>query len=75
MGKAAKEHRRKIQARNNKIKQDKDRAQKFQREFIMNLIKQEQEKGLFENNQDVNQIVSPIDAIQTDSTQIEGPSI
>ena len=41
----------------------------------MNLIKQEQEKGLFENNQDVNQIVSPIDAIQTDSTQIEGPSI
>jgi hypothetical protein len=75
MGKAAKEHRRKIQARNNKIKQDKDRAQKFQREFIMNLIKQEQEKGLFENNQDVNKIVSPIDAIQTDSTQIEGPSI
>jgi len=75
MGKAAKEHRRKIQARNNKIKQDKDRAQKFQREFIMNIIKQEQEKGLFENNQDVNKIVSPIDAIQTDSTQIEGPSI
>ena len=75
MGKAAKEHRRKIQARNNKIKQDKDRTQKLQREFIMNLIKQEQEKGLFENNQDVNQIVSPIDAIQTDSTQIEGPSI
>lgn len=70
MGKAAKEHRRKIQARNNKIKQDKDRAQKFQREFIMNLIKQEQEKGLFENNQVINPIIN-----QTDSTQIEGPSI
>jgi hypothetical protein len=75
MGKAAKEHRRKIQARNNKIKQDKDRAQKFQREFIMNLIKQEQEKGLFENNQVINPIINQIDAIQTDSTQIEGPSI
>lgn len=75
MGKAAKEHRRKIQARNNKIKQDKDRTQKLQRDFIMNLIKQEQEKGLFENNQVISPIVSPIDAIQTDSTQIEGPSI
>jgi hypothetical protein len=75
MGKAAKEHRKRVEARNNKIKQDKSRAQKMQREFIMNLIKQEQEKGLFENNQDVNPIVSPIDAIQTDSTQIEGPSI
>ncbi len=75
MGKAAKEHRKRVEARNNKIKQDKARAQKMQREFIMNLIKQEQEKGLFENNQDVDPIVSPIDAIQTDSTQIEGPSI
>jgi hypothetical protein len=75
MGKAAKEHRKRVEARNNKIKQDKSRAQKMQREFIMNLIKQEQEKGLFENNQDVDPIVSPIDAIQTDSTQIEGPSI
>jgi hypothetical protein len=71
MGKAAKEHRRKVQARNNKIKQDKSKAQKMQREFIMNLIKQEQENGLFENNP----IVNPVDAIQTESTQIEGPSI
>jgi hypothetical protein len=37
----------------------------------MNLIKQEQENGLFENNP----IVNPVDAIQTESTQIEGPSI
>ena len=34
----------------------------------MNLIKQEQEKGLFENNQVVSPIVNQIDAIQTDST-------
>ena len=40
MGKAAKEHRKKVQARNNKLKQDKNKNQKFQREFIMNMIKQ-----------------------------------
>lgn len=50
MGKAAKEHRKKIQARNAKLKQEKGKSEKFQREFIMNLIKQEQEKGMFENN-------------------------
>ena len=66
MGKAAKEHRRKIHARNNKIKQDKHRTEKLQREFIMNLINKEQERGLFDNNQDINKI---------NSTQIEGPSI
>jgi len=66
MGKAAKEHRKKIQARNNKIKQEKNRTEKLQREFIMNLINKEQERGLFDNNQDINKI---------NSTQIEGPSI
>ena len=50
MGKAAKEHRKKVQARNNKIKQQKTKMENMQREFIMNLIKQEQEKGMFENN-------------------------
>jgi hypothetical protein len=71
MGKAAKEHRKKVQARNNKINQDKAKAQKMQREFIMNLIKEEQEKGLFENNQ----VINPVDSIPTNSTQVEGPSI
>ena len=40
MGKAAKEHRKKIQARNAKLQQEKRKREKFQREFIMNLIKQ-----------------------------------
>lgn len=70
MGKAAKEHRKKIQARNNKIKQQKDKTQKMQRDFIMNLIKQEQEKGMFENMPTIN----PVDGTQIDTT-IEGPSI
>ena len=70
MGKAAKEHIKKVQARNNKIKQQKEKTQKMQRDFIMNLIKQEQEKGMFENMPTIN----PVDGPQIDTT-IEGPSI
>ena len=73
MGKAAKEHRRKVQARNNKLKQEKDKVQKFQREFIMNMIKQEQEKGMFENNPNI----APMPGLNGPAvdTTIEGPSI
>ena len=71
MGKAAKEHRKKVQARNNRLKQEKAKVQKLQREFIMNMIKQEQEKGMFENNPT---ITPSIDGPAIDTT-IEGPSI
>jgi hypothetical protein len=71
MGKAAKEHRRKVQARNNKLKIEKDKVQKLQKEFIMNMIKKEQEKGMFENTQTIN---PSIDGPAID-TIIEGPSI
>jgi len=70
MGKAAKEHRRKVQARNAKLKQQKAKVEKMQREFIMNLIKQEQEKGMFENNP----TITPIEGPAIDTT-LEGPSI
>jgi hypothetical protein len=43
-----KNHKQKLQARKNRIQQEKASAQKQQREFLMNLIKQEQEKGLFD---------------------------
>jgi len=71
MGKAAKEHRKKVQARNNRLKQEKAKVQKLQRDFIMNMIKQEQEKGMFENNPIIN---PSIDGPAIDTT-IEGPSI
>jgi hypothetical protein len=71
MGKAAKEHRKKVQARNNRLKQEKAKVQKLQREFIMNMIKQEQEKGMFENNPIIN---PSVDGPAIDTT-IEGPSI
>jgi hypothetical protein len=45
-----KNHKQKVVARNERIAQEKRKRENFQREFIMNLIKQEQEKGLFENN-------------------------
>lgn len=62
-----KNHKQKTQARKNKIKDQKNKVQKMQRDFIMNLIKNEQEKGLFNNTQNIDTPVS--------SPIIEGPSI
>jgi hypothetical protein len=67
--KTRKDHKKKVEARNKKIQEDKARMQKAQREFIMNLIKKEQEEGKFNNNPMIN----PIDGV--DGTMIEGPSI
>ena len=61
-------HKEKLQARKNKMQQDKNRAQKMQKEFIMNLIKKEQEKGMFENNPIIPSVIA-------DATIIEGPAI
>jgi len=49
--KARKNHKQKVAARNVAVKNESARVQKAQKEFIMNLIKQEQEKGLFDNVQ------------------------
>lgn len=65
-----KDHKKKLAARKDRLAQEKSKAQKFQKEFIMNLIKQEQEKGMFENMPTIN----PVDGPQIDTT-IEGPSI
>jgi len=68
-----KDHKKKLEARKNRLAQEKAQAQKYQKEFIMNLIKQEQEKGMFENNPTINGPI--IDGPMIDSTVIEGPSI
>jgi hypothetical protein len=62
-----KNHKKKLAAWKAKNQQDKNRQKKAQKEFIMNLIKQEQAKGMFENNP----TISPLD----NSISIEGPSI
>jgi hypothetical protein len=61
-----KNHKQKLAARNNRLANEKSNAQKFQKEFIMNLIKEEQEKGLFDNTTPIGNIDGPI---------IDGPSI
>ena len=66
-----KNHKQKVQARKNRLASEKAHAQKIQRELIMNLIKQDQEKGMFENTPNIN---SPIIDVPS-TTTIEGPSI
>lgn len=66
-----KNHKQKVQARNNRIAAEKAHAQKMQREFIMNLIKQEQEKGLFDNAPSIN--APSIDGPSIDGPIIDGP--
>lgn len=68
-----KNHKEKVQARNNRISNEKAREQKMQREFIMNLIKEEQGKGMFENTPSINGPI--IDSTIVDTPIIEGPSI
>jgi len=67
-----KNHKQKLAARNARLAQEKAKAQKFQKEFIMNLIKQEQEKGLFDNTPNIN---TTIEGPTIDGPVIEGPSI
>jgi uncharacterized protein YjgD (DUF1641 family) len=63
-----KDHKKKLAARKNRLAQEKVQAQKYQKEFIMNLIKQEQEKGLFDNTPNIN-------SIDGSGPIIEGPAI
>jgi hypothetical protein len=65
--KARKNHKQKVAARRVAVKNETVKAQKFQREFIENLIKQEQEKGMFNNNPTLDPLLNgPI---------IEGPTL
>lgn len=59
MGKKAKEHRKKIQARNNAIKSAQKKFQKTQQDFLMQMIEREKAAGAFNGTPitDPNQIV------------------
>lgn len=70
MGKKAKEHRKKVAARNQKIKQQQKSIQNAQRKFIMDLIEREKQAGAFENNPLIN---TPLPGV--DGPVIEGPQI
>lgn len=66
-----KNHKQKVEARKKRLNEEKKKREKFQRDFIMNLIKQEQEKGLFNNTTPINSEEVPI----IDGPVIDGPSI
>ena len=71
-----KNHKQKVAARNLRISHEKRKTEKMQREFIMNLIKQEQEKGLFDNTTPLNQDGGPIiDGPMVGGPIIDGPII
>jgi len=65
MGKKEKEHRKKVEARNNRLKQDKLKNDKIKREFFMDLIKKEKEMGMFDNTP----------SIKSEGPIIDGPTI
>ncbi len=44
-----KDHKKRSQARTQKIKEAKNRIEKLQKDYINAIIKQEKEKGLYEN--------------------------
>jgi hypothetical protein len=76
-----KNHKQKVAARNLRISHEKRKTEKMQREFIMNLIKQEQEKGLFDNTtplaQDGGLIIDGpmVDGLMMDGPMVDGPII
>lgn len=70
--KGKKDHRKKVQARNQRLAEQKRKNEKFQREFIMNLIKQEQEKGLFDNSQSISETPT-IDGPILNGLDLSGP--
>ena len=70
-----KNHKEKVEARKKRLAQEKTKNEKLQREFIMNLIKQEQEKGLFNDTPSLNPNGPMIDGPMIDGPVIDGPMI
>jgi hypothetical protein len=60
-----KDHKKKVAARNAKIKHETDKYQKFQRDMLMKMIEEEKNKGMFDNMPQIPQIPQ---------VTIEGPS-
>ena len=59
MGKRDKEHRKKIAKRNEQIIQQRKSFEKKQRDFLMRMIEQEKNNGLFKDNPTLPSITPP----------------
>jgi len=68
MGKKAKEHRKRVAKRNERIALEKKKIEKFQSEFLMRLIEAEKQKGAF------NTPVMPMPGFDG-PTNLFGPSL
>lgn len=74
--KLRKNHKKKVAARRESILQEKRKREKFQKEFIMKLIKEEQEKGMFDNTTPIEVTSgSSGDGPIIDGPIIDGPQI
>ena len=76
MGKTAKDHRKKVQARNQEIASQKKKMQKAQQKWLMDLIEREKAAGKFDNvppaTADQSQVIGASDPTLT---EIKGPII
>jgi hypothetical protein len=64
-----KDQKKRSRARTQRIKDNKNRLQKMQREMIMRMIEQEKNKGMFDNLQTIDPVINDSEI------NLEGPSI
>jgi hypothetical protein len=73
-----KEHKKRVAKRNNILNQERKKVEKAQKEFLMKLIQEEKEKGLFNNKPEEIKLPEPTIGIPlTDLNPVgfEGPKI
>lgn len=58
MGKKSKDHRKKVNARNEQIKSQQKQYDKAREKFLMDLIERERQAGLFDQNNNETTVVS-----------------
>ena len=73
MGKTAKDHRKKVAARNAGIKAQQKKYQKFQNKFLTELIEREKAAGKFDSAPITSQDGQLIDAPSPILTEQQGP--
>jgi hypothetical protein len=71
--KSRKNHKEKVSKRNNKIKEQKKKIEKMRRNFIDEIIKMENEKGLFNKTPNVDGPV--VDGPVVDGPVVDGPVV
>jgi hypothetical protein len=58
-----KNHKQKLKARKTKIEQERKKVERMKREFIMDLIRKEQQNGAFDNTKSIDSLNTPVEGI------------